>query len=157
MGNYFAKDKQLIILRGLPGCGKSSLAKQLTSHHGVSYSTNDFFMENNVYRFDVSKLKDAHMWNQQRTLVAMKNAEPLVVVDNCNIKKWEAKPYVEMGIKYGYTITFTTVDTPWKFNPTELANKNIHNVTEKMIERMLDQWESDFTVDNVLNSKAPWE
>ena len=156
MGNFLGKSKKLVILRGLPGSGKTTLANNLTRNIGVVYSSDDFFMENGEYKFQAKKLKDSHIWNQKRTEEAMKRGEGLIVIDNTNVRKWEAKPYVKLGVKNGYDVIFREPETPWKFNLEELSRRDTHGVPEKVIERMLDQWENDFTVDNVLNSKAPW-
>ena len=157
MGNFFAKEKKLVILRGLPGSGKTTLAKHITRQHGVVYSSDDYFMENGVYKFQAKKLKDSHLWNQDRTRVAMENGERLIVIDNTNVRKWEAKQYVKLGIEHGYKIIFKEVDTPWRFDVVELVRRDTNGVPRAIIARMLEQWENDFTVDNVLNSKAPWD
>lgn len=156
MGNFFGKEKKLVILRGLPGAGKTALANQITKDHGVVFSSDDYFMEDGVYKFQSKKLKDSHIWNQGRTREAMENGERLIVIDNTNVRKWEAKKYVKLGIEYRYKVVFKEVDTPWKFDVDELIRRDKHGVPKSVIERMRDQWETDFTVDNVLNSKAPW-
>ena len=157
MGNFFGKEKKMVILRGLPGCGKTTTAKQITVQNGVVFSTNDYFYENGIYKFDAKKLKDAHLWNQQRTKDAMEKDEGLIVIDNNNVRKWEAKPYVELATKFGYTVEFQTVETLWKFTLDELVSRNTHNIPNNIIQRMIDQWENDFTIETVLESRAPWE
>ena len=57
----------------------------------------------------------------------MDNSESLIVVDNTNARKWEAKPYVEYGVKKGYNIEFIETDTPWKFDVEVLSEKNVHS------------------------------
>ncbi len=157
MGNYFAKEKRLVIMRGLPGSGKTTLAQKITNNYGVVYSSDDYFMEDGEYKFQAKKLKDAHLWNQQRTKGAMEKEESLIVVDNCNVRKWESKPYVKLANEHGYTVEFMEVDTPWNRDLEELIKHNTHGVPKKFIKRMLDSWEDDFTIENVLNSKAPWQ
>jgi len=56
--------KELILLRGLPGSGKSTLAKSLD---GIHIEADQFFMIDGEYRFDASKLKDAHNYCFTRT------------------------------------------------------------------------------------------
>jgi predicted kinase len=157
MGNLFGKERKLIIMRGVPGSGKSTLAKQLTVDYGVVYATDDFFMDTGEYKFDASHLRDANIWNQGRTKAAMEKGEPLIVIDNNNVKRWEARPYVELGIKYGYTIVFQTVDTQWKTSLEELVRRNKRGSSADIIQRLIDQWDDDFTIESVLQSKAPWE
>lgn len=40
-------------MRGVPGSGKSTKAKKLAGSNGVIYSTDDFFMKNGEYIYDV--------------------------------------------------------------------------------------------------------
>ena len=48
------KEKTLFILRGLPGSGKTTLAKSIGAVH---FEADMYFMEGNEYKFDVTKLK----------------------------------------------------------------------------------------------------
>ena len=49
--------KNLYLLRGLPGSGKSTLSTQLGGSH---FETDKYFVgENGEYNFDPSKLKEA--------------------------------------------------------------------------------------------------
>lgn len=151
--------KRLVILRGISGSGKSTLAKALLEEEprGVVYSTDDFFInkETGEYQFNGAAIGRAHAWNQRRAEKAMQEGIPLVIIDNTNTQKWEAKPYVEFGLKYNYEIEFKEPTTPWAKNAEELAKKNVHGVPIEAIQRMLDRWETDFTIENILKSKPP--
>lgn len=59
-------EKQLILIRGLPGSGKSTLAKKLAGQGGVIYSTDDFFMKNGEYIYDVKMIGEYHNKNFER-------------------------------------------------------------------------------------------
>lgn len=73
-------NRNLYIVRGLPGSGKSTFAKSLG---GVNYEADMFFInENGEYNFDPSKLKDAHNWCRHKAMDSMKSGEPIVVVSN---------------------------------------------------------------------------
>lgn len=39
-------DRTIILMRGVPGSGKSTKAKKLAGTSGIVYSTDDFFMKN---------------------------------------------------------------------------------------------------------------
>lgn len=158
MGNLISgNDKnKLIIVRGLPGSGKSTLAKNIAGDDGLIISADDYFIKDGVYTYDSHKLKDSHIWARNRAKVAMENKHHLVVIDNTNVRKWEAKPYVKFGVDNDYEIEFVEVETPWSRNPSECSERDTHGVPLQVIEKMDKEWEDDFTVDNVLNSKAPW-
>ncbi|XP_036982368.2 NEDD4-binding protein 2-like 2 isoform X6 [Artibeus jamaicensis] len=60
--------KLLILLRGLPGSGKTTLSRILLgqSRDGIVFSTDDYFHHQDGYRYNVNQLGDAHDWNQNR-------------------------------------------------------------------------------------------
>ena len=153
--NWYKKaqeNKILYIMRGISGSGKSSIAKQLANENDI-FSTDDFFTIEGKYQYDPSMIGHAHQWNQARVSMAMKKGISPIVVDNTNIEAWEAKPYVEEGLKQGYQIEVVETNTPWKFNSEELAKRNKHGVPKEVIEDMIKKWDTEFTVDDILKSE----
>ena len=51
--------KNLYIVRGLPGSGKSTFAKSIAKPYQV-FEADQYFMKNGKYKFDPTKLKEAH-------------------------------------------------------------------------------------------------
>jgi predicted kinase len=147
-----AGSKKLYIMRGIAGSGKSTLAKEV-GRGGVVLATDDFFTVGDEYLFDPTMLTDAHLWNQGRAIDAMKRGISPVVIDNVNSRAWEAKAYVESGIKYGYQIEILEPNTPWKFDADELAKRNTHQVPKDAIEQKIKEWEPDLTVEDILKSE----
>lgn len=149
-----ANKKALIIMRGLPGSGKSTKAKQL-GEGGIILGSDDFWGPE--YNFDISKLGEAHRWNQNRALDALKKGISPIVIDNTNVSFYEFRPYVEMAQSYGYEISFQESDAPWKFDVEELTRRNTHQVPAERIQDMLDRWDLNPNIESVLKSVAPWE
>ncbi|XP_035398300.1 NEDD4-binding protein 2-like 2 isoform X2 [Cygnus atratus] len=114
--------KVLLILRGLPGSGKSTLSRILLgeSCDGIVLSTDDYFRQQDGYMYNVVQLGDAHDWNQKRAKQAMEQGRSPVIIDNTNTQAWEMKPYVEVALEKGYRVEFHEPDTWWKFDPEEL-------------------------------------
>ena len=152
--------KKMYILRGISGSGKSTLAKELSKGDDSKvFSSDDFFMEEEEYRFNPKMLPKAHSWNQRRVRKALEQGITPIIVDNTHTQKWEARSYVEMAREFGYAVFFEETKTPWRFDAEELAKKNVHGVPPEAIQRMIDRYEDhdSFTEEEVLKSLAPWE
>ena len=93
--------KELFLLRGVPGAGKSTLAKSLG---GMHIESDKYFMDGDEYKFDPSKLKDAHEWCRSSVGGLMINEEPKLVVSNTFTQEWEMKPYYDLAERYGYKV-----------------------------------------------------
>ncbi|XP_029792734.1 NEDD4-binding protein 2-like 2 isoform X1 [Suricata suricatta] len=149
--------KLLILLRGLPGSGKTTLSRILLgqSRDGIVFSTDDYFHHQDGYRYNVNQLGDAHDWNQNRAKQAINQGRSPVIIDNTNTQAWEMKPYVEMAIGKGYRVEFHEPETWWKFDPEELEKRNKHGVSRKKIAQMLDRYEYEMSISIVMNSVEP--
>ncbi|XP_064636315.1 NEDD4-binding protein 2-like 1 isoform X2 [Lineus longissimus] len=146
-------DKLLIMMRGCPGSGKTTLASQL-KFSGVILSTDDYFTKNGRYLFRKEKIGDAHQWNQKRALEKMKGGVNPIIIDNTNTQTWEMKPYVIQGIEHGYKVEIFEPNTPWKFELGELARRNSHDVPEATIKSMIERYEHKVTVDQIRHSRG---
>ena len=134
--------KRLIVLRGLPGSFKSTLANSFKEEGAVVFSTDNFFMVNGEYKFTPELIKEAHTWNKMNALKAMFSSFPFIVIDNTATKWYEVEDYVNMGLKYGYEIDFLEPDNPDRFNVDLCFERNTHNVPKEVIQRMKDRWET---------------
>ncbi|OUM68938.1 hypothetical protein PIROE2DRAFT_3165 [Piromyces sp. E2] len=146
--------KVMYILRGLPGSGKSTLAKSLIDKHngrGVILSTDDFFIVNGTYIYDASKIVEAHKFNQNRCRENCLQGITPIIIDNTNVKRKEAKVYVDMAIQYGYDVQIREPDTPWwkRRNAKELAKRSVHNIPVEKIKKMMDRWDDNFSFENI--------
>ncbi|KAM6386089.1 NEDD4-binding protein 2-like 2 isoform 8-T14 [Alca torda] len=149
--------KWLLILRGLPGSGKSTLSRILLgqSRDGIVFSTDDYFRQQDGYTYNAAQLGDAHDWNQKRAKQAMEQGKSPVIIDNTNTQAWEMKPYVEVALEKGYRVEFHEPDTWWKFDPEELEKRNKHGVTREKIAQMLERYEFEISIPIVMNSVVP--
>lgn len=129
--------KELILLRGLPGAGKSTLAKSLESV--FCYETDKYFEnEDGEYNFDPTKLKQAHQWCQDRVEKAMNAPNgfpPLrVVVSNTFTQEWEMQPYYDLAEKYGYRVYSLIAEN-------RHSGINSHGVPEEKLIQMKQRFE----------------
>lgn len=128
--------KELFLLRGLPGSGKTTLANQLG---GSLVEADRYFMEYGDYKFDASKLKEAHAWCKEQVQNWMETNGrgfdvPRIVVSNTFTQEWEMKPYYDLAKEHGYMVFSLIVEN-------RHGGKNVHNVPEDKIEQMRKRFE----------------
>lgn len=120
---------QLVLIRGLPGSGKSTMAKVLAQIGYEHFEADMFFVdENGNYAFDPNKIKWAHRWCQESTQAALKEGKN-VVVTNTFTTKWEIETYLKMPARGIRILTATG-----NFG-------SIHDVPAEAIARMKERWE----------------
>jgi len=128
--------KELYLLRGLPGSGKSTLAKSLG---GVHIEADMYFMEDGVYNFDATQLRNAHNYCQGQTQAWMKtDGEQVnvskIIVSNTFTQEWEMKAYYDLAKEHGYKVYSLIVEN-------RHGGVNEHNVPTEVLEKMDDRFE----------------
>lgn len=113
--------RKLVLIRGLPGSGKSTLAKSLKGF--VHLETDQFWGPD--YKFDVSKLGEAHAWCQAQTRKWLKDED--VVVSNTFTTIKELRPYFDIANEFGITPNVILAEGDFG---------NVHNVPEETLARM---------------------
>lgn len=125
--------KEVVILRGVSGAGKSTASKQLLGtlapeESAIVVSADHYFERTGKYQFNPNELPMAHMSAQKKFEQALQQGTNLIIVDNTNIKMWEMKPYVAMAEKYSYN---------WRILQIEAANpQNVHGVPMEKVAQM---------------------
>lgn len=122
--------QKLILLRGLPGSGKSTLAGLLSLIDNVtSVEADDFFVdEDGVYRFDATKLWQAHNWCQKMTRVSIEMGYN-VIVSNTSTTEKEVAVYQQIAQEFG--VDFVSLICENRHGGT-----NVHNVPGDKLQAM---------------------
>ena len=123
--------KELFLLRGVPGSGKTTLAESLG---GMHMETDRYFMFEGDYEFNASKLKEAHAWCQNAVTVFMMNKSKRVVVSNTFTQEWEMQPYYDLAKEHGYRVYSLIVEN-------RHGGVNKHGVPEEKLVQMKDRFE----------------
>lgn len=150
---------KLILMRGVSGSGKSTLARKLAEDHqdSVIFSTDDYFMVGGKYVFEVSSLGKYHKLNQERARWAMLDRTPCVIIDNTNTQLWEMKPYAEAALEFGYEIEIHEPDpVPIEEIMRRQESRPDKNLNLETVQKMLDRFEKDASVQKILESKSPF-
>lgn len=131
----------VVILRGLPGSGKSSVASLLRAHYYISM---DLFWtkDGEPYKFDYNRLEEAIQWTHLQFIQALcgpidptAQQPKLIVVDNVSYALEHFRFFEEEAKKVGARVHVVHVERPLK----ELFSS--HNVLKDKIIEMADKWE----------------
>lgn len=132
--------KTLVLVRGLPGSGKTTAAEFFASPGNPwvgsdpVFSADDFFTDKEGnYNFDINKLRFAHQNCFERTEVAMKRCRSKIFVANTFTQEKEMKNYFELAEKHGYRVITLVIEN-------RHGNKSVHDVPEETMEKMKNRF-----------------
>ncbi len=125
---------KLILIRGLPGSGKSTLANELAKYYGTTHLETDMFWGSD-YKFDITRIKEAHEWCQNMTREALLNFDTVVVSNTFTTKK-ELAPYFEIAKEFDIIPQVVLCQN---------TLGNVHNVPQDTLERMSARFEFDIS------------
>jgi predicted kinase len=150
-----SSERVLVILRGLPGSGKSTFARDLLNFAedvcvgGLTKCSADtyFLRPDGVYDWNPKYLKNAHEWCFEQVEEAMSDMGEwsgdcqLIVLDNTNMIKAHYKKYVDLAQEKGYTVREVVIGKFDKDSLKEYAERNVHGVSLDVIEKMAKKFE----------------
>lgn len=125
------------ILIGPSGAGKTTYVRE--NYADAEYCSADvYFVDPNdcVYRFDASKLQDAHSYCLWSFCEALSNGKD-AVVDNTNCNEIDVAPYIAVATAYSAEVDITVFVVDYN-DAEKLARRNVHNVPVDVIERMIN-------------------
>jgi len=129
-------EKVCIIMRGLPGSGKSTKINALLKKYGGDwdhvFSADNYFIPKTLERrargeevsaadelgeytsnWKPDRLGAAHGNNIKQAKAAMDLGMSPIIIDNTNVKPWDFQKYIEYADKVGYKIIFEEPTSPW--------------------------------------------
>jgi len=126
--------KTLIIVRGVPGSGKSTFAAKLkeylTKHNyvGETYESDTFFMKNGVYKFNPDLLYLAHKICYDKVFSNLeKDGVDFSIVANTFILQSDIKKYRKHAEELGYDVVVYRMTNKFK---------DVHEVPEETLKKM---------------------
>ena len=143
--------KTVIINRAVPGTGKTTISRCITNaltDAGLTvrnHSSDEFFMQDGRYCFDIEKLHTYHDLNLAYFRRDLENGTDVVICDNTNIKPWHAEPYTDLARQYGYQVVFLNM-TPRELSKhvqsqiVTAEKPDAHGVPEETLKRLIREF-----------------
>lgn len=119
----------LTLIRGLPGSGKTTLAKTYSADH---FEADMYFVnDDGEYQFDATRLKQAHCWCQDSAKQSLQQGRS-VVVSNTFVRLWEMKPYLKMAQRHNAELE--VIECQGRY-------ANTHGVSQAIVNEMKKRWQ----------------
>lgn len=140
--------KELILIRSLPGAGKTFLANELRhnledeNYCVAHFETDQLFYIDGKYKWNPKYLKEYHRRTYMRAHDAMADGMThYVICSNTFTTFKEMQNYILAALIWNYNVVFMEPDTPWAWNVEECAKRNSHGVPLETIQKMKDRYE----------------
>ena len=130
--------KNLILIRGVSGSGKTTFVEEFIENVSLSIATDDFFYNDGTYIFNPSYLSEYHQRCVESVVSEMESPSTEgycnIVVHNTFTKEWEMQPYFDLAEKYGYNLYTIIIENRHK-------SESIHGVPEDVVKAQRDRFE----------------
>jgi len=125
-------------MRGMPGCGKSTLAKAIAGATGGTIcSADDHYVVDGKYVYDFSLIGIVHMRCMRDFDRAIAAGTPVVIVDNTNLRRKDFAYYRRQAKRNGYEVQEILVGRPTYEPHQEIcAARNTHGISLDIIKSM---------------------
>lgn len=118
-------EKTLIILRGVSGAGKSTVADMLAEGLWPVCEADKFhYTEDGVYDWKPENMQAAHAWCQAEVKDMMGWNFRRIIVSNTSTSEKELKPYLDLASENGYRVISLVVEN-------RHGNDSVHNVPQE--------------------------
>lgn len=138
--------KTVCIIRGPSGSGKSTFIRNKWGDTPHGYHSADLFFIRSYngeleYKFDPTKIGQAHAECMRGFLADVVSGEPLIVVDNTFVHAWEWINYSEIAKLAGYDVEVYELRVSNFEQARSCARRNVHGVPASVIYTMACEFE----------------
>lgn len=117
-------EKTLIILRGVSGAGKSTVAETIAGKAWPVFEADKYHYRDGVYDWKPENMAVAHKWCQEQVREAMVCRIAKIILSNTSTTEKELKPYIALADEHGYQVISLVVEN-------RHGNDSIHNVPQE--------------------------
>jgi len=148
MTNAESTKQPVIILRGIPGSGKTTFRKTLEEAFEaagieVAVASADFFHERSgVYQFDIRNLGASHNACRVAAINALFDGKA-VVIDNTNTKRFEYETYLLLAKRLNRPVYVVAMNVATRADFRICLARQTHGVPHDTMRAMFCDWEDD--------------
>ena len=128
--------KKLIVMRALPGSGKSTYVSKLPNP--CVCSIDSYFYRNGVWEWKEDELSEAWKHCDVQFSIFMDRRKRTIVLDNVNSKISDFIRYVVRAKSEGYQVSIVEI---LERNLEMLASRGKHSLTVERLQQISDEWE----------------
>lgn len=147
------------LTRGLPGSGRTTLAKQLAGRTGLVICPEDDLPQNlRAGAFTAShngRCAVMALTELKKQLLAARPTD--IVVERPHVQLWEMRAAVRLAQKHNYRVKVCRTTTPWAQSWQQCAARSRHEVPPHLMARMAAKFEDGVSPEKILRSLDPWE
>lgn len=124
----------LILIRGLPGAGKTDLANLLAGEVWPNFSVDDYFTDGSGnYRFEFDKNHLAYKACEENCRREMLAGVKNIFIHNTFTLDWELEVYFKLAKEFNYRVYVLTVENYH-------GNANKHGISGEQIRKMAEKY-----------------
>ena len=134
--------KTVVILRGIPGSGKSSFVKMISMCHDdtVIHEIDDLHKDaQGKFFWDEANAERLYTLNFANFVISCSKGRQLIIFDAINIEVKDFQHYVDIAEKYGYKVYVVCPNPP---TPEESSKSNTHHTSAVQAREMYERWEN---------------
>ena len=143
--NRVDDSQEMIIIRGLPGSGKSTKGLMMVDNGEADelIEADQFFVEpDGTYNYDGDKIREAHNDCRQRTSQGLSDGKNIVVA-NTFVYRWQMQPYLDYCRENGINVKVICLYNSG-LTPLQLHERCVHSVPLDTIQLWYDTYEVDW-------------
>ena len=144
---------KLVVLRGLPGCGKSTLTQNIMKINpdAVVISNDILRIDNSIYNYDVTKNNEIHKLSYSLLVNSLINKEKLIIIDNCNLNLDMLEKYIELANDNGYNYIQLSFPKPEFKNLYSSFNRSRNGISFTSYKNLYQNYKNHYLDKNINN------
>lgn len=124
----------LILVRGLPGAGKTELSALLAEEKWPVFSVDDYFTDaKGNYRFEFDKNHLAYKACEENCRKTMMDQKEKIFIHNTFTLDWELEVYFKLAKEFKYRVFVLTLENYH-------GQSNTHGISEDQIRKMAEKY-----------------